>query len=273
MTYDEEPTRRIDPARTPPGANPQFGPSYPPPRPPLRTERRHPQDYEEYYAGYPEYYPEEPPHPKDKDKRLIWVMAFALVCLGGLLIGMLFVVGIGLNGTPKNPKQAAAPPPPQTTSTPTAAPTSDTATPSGSASVTAPPPMAGWPTLRAGQRGAPVQALQLLLTAHNIPVETRGVYNAQTTNAVRLFQARTHLPPTGVADGNTLSRLVVAVHPGDNSVPTRAAQVLMRAHRIGVRVDGGYGNDMLKQVRQFQQASGLTPSGVIDGPTWQALFS
>jgi peptidoglycan hydrolase-like protein with peptidoglycan-binding domain len=81
------------------------------------------------------------------------------------------------------------------------------------------------------------------------------------------------LPPTGVADGNTLSRLVVDVHPGDNSVPTRAAQVLMRAHRIGVRVDSGYGNDMLKQVRQFQQASGLAATGVIDTPTWQALFS
>jgi peptidoglycan hydrolase-like protein with peptidoglycan-binding domain len=273
MTYDEEPTRRIDPVGTPPGTNPQFGPSYPPPRPPLRSERRRPQDYEEYYAGYPEYYPEEPSRPREKDsKRVIWIMTFALVCLGGLLIGMLFVVGTGLNSTPKNPK-AAAPPPQQAASTPTAAPTSDTPTPSDSASMTAPPPMAGWPTLRAGQRGAPVQALQLLLTAHNIPVETRGVYNAQTTNAVRLFQTQTHLPPTGVADGNALSRLVVTVRPGDNSVPTRAAQVLMRAHRIGVRVDGGYGNDMLKQVRQFQQASGLPATGVIDSATWQALFS
>ncbi|MFL6075762.1 MAG: peptidoglycan-binding protein [Mycobacteriales bacterium] len=279
MTYDEEPTRRIDPVHTPPGANPQFGPSYPPPRPPLRSDRRRSDDYEEYYAGYPAYYPEEPARGKggkgggkDKDKRVIWIMAFALICLGGLLIGMLFVVGVGLNSTPKNPNAAPPPPPIQTASTPTVAPTSDMTTPSGSPSIATPPPMAGWPVLRPGQRGAQVQALQLLLTAHNLPVETRGGYNAQTTNAVRLFQTQAHLPTTGIADGNVLARLVVTVHPGDNSVPVRAVQVLMRAHRIGVRVDSGYGNDMLKQVRQFQQESGLPATGVIDIPTWQALF-
>src|SRR5262245_42709110 len=115
-----------------------------------------------------------------------------------------------------------------------------------------PPVMTGGPVLLPGQRVPQVQALQLLLTAHNIPVEARGGYTPQTTNGVRLFQTQVHLPPTGIADGNTLARLVVAVRPGQTSVPVRAAQVLMKAHGIGVRVDGGYGNDMLKQVRQFQ---------------------
>jgi hypothetical protein len=57
--------------------------------------------------------------------------------------------------------------------------------------------------LKRGSRGAPVDALQRLLTMAGMRVRQSGVFDGHTEHVVRHFQARVSLPSTGVVDDPT----------------------------------------------------------------------
>ena len=57
--------------------------------------------------------------------------------------------------------------------------------------------------LKRGSRGAPVAALQRLLTMAGMRVRPSGVFDSHTDHVVRHFQARVSLPATGVVDDPT----------------------------------------------------------------------
>ena len=49
-------------------------------------------------------------------------------------------------------------------------------------------------------------------------------------------------------------------------------QSLLRSHGYQVSVDGSYGTQTQKQVRQFQKAQHLPVTGIVSEPTWRKLI-
>lgn len=66
-------------------------------------------------------------------------------------------------------------------------------------------------TLREGDQGAPVTALQERLAALDYLAETTGVYDPDTVAAVKAFQEDNRLPADGIAGPNTLQLLHAGV--------------------------------------------------------------
>jgi peptidoglycan hydrolase-like protein with peptidoglycan-binding domain len=59
---------------------------------------------------------------------------------------------------------------------------------------------------------------------------------------------------------------------GSTGLTVRLIQGWLCCHGFKVVVDGGYGKATAKQVRTFQRANGLRPTGVVDDETWRALI-
>jgi len=66
------------------------------------------------------------------------------------------------------------------------------------------------PALRRGDRGERVAALQARLAVHGLALEMDGRFGPATERAVRMFQFRRNLPPTGIADAATKAALAAA---------------------------------------------------------------
>ena len=61
-----------------------------------------------------------------------------------------------------------------------------------------------------------IKALQEALNKQGVPVETTGVFDDATSNALRRFQSQHHLTVTGQADQATLSKLGIADRPASS---------------------------------------------------------
>jgi peptidoglycan hydrolase-like protein with peptidoglycan-binding domain len=59
---------------------------------------------------------------------------------------------------------------------------------------------------------------------------------------------------------------------GSKGQTVKLIQGWLSYHGFKVVVDGGYGKATAKQVRTFQQAKGVRPTGVVDDATWHALI-
>lgn len=76
----------------------------------------------------------------------------------------------------------------------------------------------------------------------------------------------------GCSDSSDAPRVIKLISPPMSGDDVAQLQELMSA--LGYYkgpMDGKYGNDMEKSVRNFQQFSGLNPDGMVDENTWQAL--
>lgn len=68
------------------------------------------------------------------------------------------------------------------------------------------------------------------------------------------------------------ARLIPPVGPKSRGAAVLRAQVLLdRAHFSPGEIDAAYGENVRKAIVAFQKSAGLSPSGVVDGPTWAAL--
>ncbi|HEY6758494.1 MAG TPA: peptidoglycan-binding domain-containing protein, partial [Baekduia sp.] len=103
------------------------------------------------------------------------------------------------------------------TSSTSAAPATTTAS---SSVATAAARTVGTKTLRTGDHGTRVKALQTLLTQAGFKTATDGQYGATTAKVVRKFQHAADLKQTGVADGKTLTALKSAT---DGSAASNAS--------------------------------------------------
>jgi peptidoglycan hydrolase-like protein with peptidoglycan-binding domain len=161
----------------------------------------------------------------------------------------------------------------------------------------------GSQTLRTGDRGPRVRALQALLTQAGFKTGTDGQYGATTAKVVRRFQRAANLKPTGVADARTIAALKSATdgsaakntaggfdvratngsprHLGDR-IPLRKG---MSGHDVKIlqdflvrtgydtSVDGEYGTGTVKSVKQFEVDQQVDDDGVIDAADIDLLRS
>lgn len=151
----------------------------------------------------------------------------------------------------------------------------------------------GTRTLRFGDSGPRVVALQQLLAAAGFKLEAGGGYDARTRALVRRFQHATGLVVSGVADRSTLLRLRRALqaapvpvrggaaartnttatkHLGDR-IPLRHGmeghdvkilQSYLRRSGFAAAVDGAFDAATAKEVRRFERANEVAADGVVD---------
>jgi hypothetical protein len=139
-----------------------------------------------------------------------------------------------------------------------------------------------WPLLRPGASGPSVTALQLLLRARGESVPVDGAYGPQTqesagrvaaaSGAVGMSCYATRLPEPGLFGGSAWAGLAPVLGSGAGGDAVRAAQVLLTSRSRYVAADGSFAERMVAVVREFQAASGLATTGVVDQPTWQRLL-
>jgi peptidoglycan hydrolase-like protein with peptidoglycan-binding domain len=143
-------------------------------------------------------------------------------------------------------------------------------------------------TLRPASRGEAVRQLQRVLGN----VRVTGYYDTATERAVRNFQARRGLRPTGVADSETLSSLglgTFATRPSvyDSQYPSAnygnsgtltlrrgsRGEAVAELQRVlgNVRVTGYYDTATERAVRNFQASLGLRANGVAGPQTLSYL--
>jgi peptidoglycan hydrolase-like protein with peptidoglycan-binding domain len=158
-------------------------------------------------------------------------------------------------------------------------------------------------TLRSGDRGPRVTALQTLLTQAGFKTATDGSFGATTAKVVRRFQRAARLRPTGVADSKTIVALKGATdgsaarnasggfdvrstvtgsrHLGDR-IPLRKGmsghdvkilQDYLKRAGFTTSVDGEYGAGTVKSVKQFETDQQVVTDGVTDAADIDLLRS
>jgi N-acetylmuramoyl-L-alanine amidase len=128
--------------------------------------------------------------------------------------------------------------------------------------------------LQVGARGPAVADLQRRLHRLGFDPGISGSYDEHTTEAVRSFQRRRRLPVDGVCGPETWSALVEADYRLGDRVLSRQVPMLRGddiaelQERLGAlgfdagRVDGIFGDDTARALREFQRNVGLPVDGV-----------
>jgi lysozyme family protein len=133
-----------------------------------------------------------------------------------------------------------------------------------------------WPTLKQGNSGDEVAALQYLLKSHGYSLTADGVFGPSTRSAVQSFQSSKGLSVDGIVGKNTWSALISGktVKTGNTGDAVKAAQYLL-ANKFGysLTIDGVFGSGTNQAVRDFQSTYGLSADGIVGPDTWKALIS
>jgi len=142
------------------------------------------------------------------------------------------------------------------------------------------------PTLKGDDVEEVQQCLQSLGYFEVGPVD--GEFGPKTESAVLLFEQTNGLESDGIVDEATRSTLfgddaVPRPHPRSLTVTTPRINgdditlVQQRLKDLGYvevgEIDGYYGPKIESAILRFQQLNGLPETGIVDQPTWEALFS
>jgi peptidoglycan hydrolase-like protein with peptidoglycan-binding domain len=161
----------------------------------------------------------------------------------------------------------------------------------------------GTKTLRTGDHGPRVKALQVLLSQAGFKTSTDGEYGSSTAKVVRRFQRAANLRATGVADARTLTALKSATdgsaarntaggfdvrstgtssrHLGDR-IPLRRGmsghdvkilQDFLERAGFDTSVDGEFGAGTVKSVKAFEADQQVEVDGVVDAADIDLLRS
>lgn len=141
--------------------------------------------------------------------------------------------------------------------------------------------------IRIGDRGPIVKEIQqrLLKLGYNIgPTYADGNYGEKTAAAVRKFQQKYGLKPTGIVDEPTYQKLVFESlklgdrllylhHPFLRGRDVIELQKILKSFGFNPGpIDGIFGPLTEKAVREFQMSVGLTPDGIVGPQTLEWLF-
>lgn len=134
--------------------------------------------------------------------------------------------------------------------------------------------IAYWPTVRQGDKGANVSAVQCLLNYHGASLTVDGSFGTSTYNAVVAFQNNKSITgdTSGVVGSNTFPSLVVQVQNGSYNEAGRAAQYLLNKFEY-ITIDGKFGSNSAKIAGIFRVKVGFTESsGIVTSTIWRYLF-
>jgi peptidoglycan hydrolase-like protein with peptidoglycan-binding domain len=142
--------------------------------------------------------------------------------------------------------------------------------------------MADHPTIKQGSKGAAVKKAQKALNDRGYnPGAQDGLFGSQTKKAVRQYQSdRSHdkidpLAVDGIIGPKTWARLdPPTIKRGDTGDAVKLLQFLLGEHGFPVTIDGDFGPNTEKAVKDFQTFWGTLVVDGIAGPlTWIALGS
>lgn len=135
-------------------------------------------------------------------------------------------------------------------------------------------------TLRRGNRGSEVKYLQYLLILGGYKVSADGVFGLNTQNAVLAFQKDVGITEDGVVGRVTWDYLTrnLTTYPtlrrGSRGAYVVVLQSLLTTflYPLG-SVDGIFGANTERAVKEFQQENSLAVDGIVGVNTWRALVS
>ena len=130
-----------------------------------------------------------------------------------------------------------------------------------------------WPLQQVGSTGEDVRTVQLLLAAHGHPVAVDGVFGPLTQAAVVEVQTEAGIVADGIVGPQTWAVLLVTVSAGDGGPAVQAAQGQLRSQGWRLAVDGSFGPQTDRAVRDFQVTRGLVVDGIVGPQTWQTLVA
>ena len=113
----------------------------------------------------------------------------------------------------------------------------------------------------------------MLLIQRHVELTVDGKFGPQTEAAVKFFQARHRISPSGKAGARTWEALVVPLWKGKSGAAVSAVEIQLK-YQYGfssLSVDGKFGPMVKSAVKAFQKRYGLTPSGIVGERTWNAL--
>ena len=129
-------------------------------------------------------------------------------------------------------------------------------------------------TLRYGDTGSDVRALQYMLRSRGHAIDVDGSFGPQTRDAVKAFQRAKGLTVDGLVGPNTWTRVHVttsASSGGTNDV--KALQYLLK-HKFdsSIAVDGSYGPLTTAAVKRFQAYVGRSQKNYLNDGDWSRLL-
>ncbi|MGW4829318.1 glycoside hydrolase domain-containing protein [Amycolatopsis japonica] len=133
---------------------------------------------------------------------------------------------------------------------------------------------AAYPRIASGATGNPVKAAQCLLAPNGRPT---GTFDEATVSATKAFQQARGLTATGVIEARTWTALLST---GDTptlregaagAAVNRLQRALTAASGKTLAIDGAFGPNTEKAVRDYQSSRGLGVDGVVGQATWGAL--
>ncbi|MBE7076545.1 MAG: hypothetical protein E7374_01490 [Clostridiales bacterium] len=140
--------------------------------------------------------------------------------------------------------------------------------------------VSNYPTIRQGSRGNFVTILQYLLNQFGFNLNVDGVFGANTARAVRSFQANNNLTQDGIVGRNTWNAILnlnptsQTLRLGSKQSAVIYLQQLLTSFLYDVgTIDGIFGSNTDRAVREFQRENGLTEDGIVGRNTWNALIS
>ena len=127
-------------------------------------------------------------------------------------------------------------------------------------------------TVKQGNRGAKVTALQNLLIKAGHKVKATGYFGTDTVKAVKAYQKKRKLSVTGKADPLTLTRLTPDVRKGAKGAQVSALHILLKSRHYKVNAGNGFGAKTLQAVKSLQKKTKLPRTGIVSVKTWGKLF-
>lgn len=133
--------------------------------------------------------------------------------------------------------------------------------------------MPTWPTQQVGRTGEDVRTVQHLLRVHGHTVTVDGQFGPATRTAVKAFQSAEGLTDDGIVGDATWPALLVTVASGASGDRVRAVQGQLRSQGWRLAVDGAFGPQTDRSIRDFQAARALSVDGIVGPNTWQSMVA
>ena len=136
-----------------------------------------------------------------------------------------------------------------------------------------------FPIIKVGSRGRFVRYLQFMLKIEGYNIgSVDGVFGPNTQNAVIAFQQANNLTPDGIVGPKTwesinllnVEKTILKKGSTGSAVKYLQRKLYSKLYPVGT-IDGIFGSNTERAVKEFQQENGLTPDGIVGPKTWQAV--